>query len=153
MATLRLFLILFGFAFNVPAVEIATFDDPQKGAIYQKLIGELRCLVCQNQSLADSDADLAKDLRTEIHGMIQKGQGEAEIVQFLTDRYGDFVLYDPPLKPLTLLLWAGPLLMLIVGGFWLRTEMRRHSPSDDGQSLDASDAEALRALRKRLESR
>ena len=146
------FLLFFGFIANISAVELAAFDDPQKNVVYQKLISELRCLVCQNQSLADSDADLAKDLRTEVRGMLEKGQNETEIVQFLTDRYGDFVLYDPPLKPLTMLLWTGPFLMLLIGLLWLWNEMRRHRPDFNDSNIDEADPEALKALRKRLES-
>ncbi len=74
----------------------------------QSLSGELRCLVCQNQSLADSDADLAVELRRELRRMIEAGQSDSQIRDFLVARYGEFVLYDPPFRPATLLLWLGP---------------------------------------------
>jgi cytochrome c-type biogenesis protein CcmH len=79
------------------------------------LISEIRCLVCQNQSLADSDAELAHDLRKEVYDLMDKGQTDAEIVTFLVERYGDFVLYKPPVKPSTYLLWFGPFVLLGLG--------------------------------------
>ena len=76
---------------------------------------QLRCLVCQNQTIADSNADLAQDLRREVRKQIAAGKSDAEIVTFMTDRYGDFVLYRPPFKPITLLLWGGPALLMLIG--------------------------------------
>ncbi|MFB6259517.1 MAG: cytochrome c-type biogenesis protein, partial [Thiohalorhabdaceae bacterium] len=79
------------------------------------LLGKLRCLVCQNQSLADSDADLAQDLRDEVYvHMVEKGKTNEAIVDYLVDRYGDFVLYRPPFEPATYLLWFGPLVLLVI---------------------------------------
>jgi len=82
---------------------------------YDRLINELRCLVCQNNSIADSNAGLASDLRREVHGMLLAGKTDAEILKFMTDRYGDFVLYRPPFVRRTLLLWLAPALLLGVG--------------------------------------
>lgn len=131
------------------AIEIRQFDDPDKQARYERLVEELRCLVCQNQSLADSDADLAKDLRDEVYGIIQSGQSEAEAIRFLTDRYGDFVLYRPPVKPVTLLLWGGPVLVLLGGGALLWSQGRRHSaPADSGLSQEES--QRLASLKQSL---
>jgi cytochrome c-type biogenesis protein CcmH len=133
----------------VQAVEVRQFDDSAKQARYERLIEELRCLVCQNQSLADSDADLARDLRDEVYGIIQSGKDEQEAIRFLTDRYGDFVLYRPPVKPITWLLWIGPLLILLGGGVFL---WRRHAHSrlaiDDG--MTASELERLEQLKHEL---
>lgn len=92
----------------------AIFDDPADQARYTALLGEIRCLVCQNQSLADSDAELAGDLRGEIQRLIGDGANDAQVEQFLVERYGDFVLYRPRFKPLTWALWLGPLLLLII---------------------------------------
>jgi cytochrome c-type biogenesis protein CcmH len=126
---------------SVQAVEVRQFDDPAKQARYERLIEELRCLVCQNQSLADSDADLARDLRDEVYGIIQSGKDEQEAIRFLTDRYGDFVLYRPPVKPITWLLWIGPLLILLGGGLFLwRRHAHRRLAIDDGMT----EAERLR---------
>jgi cytochrome c-type biogenesis protein CcmH len=90
-------------------------DDPVIEKRLMKLSQELRCLVCQNETLADSRADLAEDLRREIREQMKAGKSDQEIVAFLTQRYGDFVLYRPPVKPTTYLLWFGPFLLLIVG--------------------------------------
>ena len=91
----------------------AEFSNPILKERYYSLIEEIRCLVCQNQSLADSHADLAQDLRNEIFQMIVSGEQDEHIIQFLVERYGDFVLYRPPLKENTWLLWFGPFLLLI----------------------------------------
>ena len=86
---------------------------------FKILIAEIRCLVCQNQSLSDSDADLAQDLRQEVYELMDKGQTNPEIVSFLVERYGDFVLYNPPVKRSTWLLWFGPFVLLGLGLFML----------------------------------
>jgi cytochrome c-type biogenesis protein CcmH len=88
------------------------FDSAQQAQHYSELTNELRCLVCQNQSLADSHADLAQDLRNEIYKMLSEGASKQQIIDFLVERYGDFVLYRPPLKKSTLLLWFGPFVLL-----------------------------------------
>ena len=82
---------------------------------YRTLITELRCLVCQNEALSDSNAELAVDLRREIRGMLVAGKSDAQITEFLVARYGDFVLYNPPVKPTTLMLWYGPFALLALG--------------------------------------
>ncbi|MEX2352637.1 MAG: cytochrome c-type biogenesis protein, partial [Gammaproteobacteria bacterium] len=93
--------------YSVRAEVPAEFDDPQQQQRYQSMLAEIRCLVCQNQSLADSNADLAQDLRNEVHRMVAAGDSNQEIIDYLVTRYGDFVLYRPPLKTTTLLLWFG----------------------------------------------
>lgn len=93
----------------------ADFTDPKMQARYDRLVAELRCLVCQNQSIADSNAGLAADLRREVHAMLLAGRSDAEIQRFMTDRYGDFVLYRPPMRPRTWLLWGAPFLLLGIG--------------------------------------
>lgn len=123
------------------ATEIRSFDTPEKQARYEHLIEELRCLVCQNQSLADSDADLAKDLRNEVYDIIQGGKSEDEAIRFLTDRYGDFVLYRPPVKPITWLLWGGPLLILMAGVGLLFWQIRYRNTLAE---TDISDEERTR---------
>ena len=97
--------------------EPVVFQNRDLEERYYLLIEEVRCLVCQNQSLADSNAPLAQDLRNEIFKMIQINKSNTEIMEFLVKRYGDFVLYRPPLKKNTWLLWFGPFLFLIVGFF------------------------------------
>ncbi len=94
----------------------AAFDDPEMQARYENLIDEVRCLVCQNQTIKDSNAFLATDLRREIRRLMEEGKTDAEIADFLVARYGDFVLYRPPMSGDTLLLWLAPLLLIGVGG-------------------------------------
>jgi cytochrome c-type biogenesis protein CcmH len=93
----------------------SAFEDPAQQARYERLTSELRCLVCQNQTIADSNAELAQDLRRQTRNMIRDGKTDAEITQFMTERYGDFVLYRPPLKPTTWLLWGAPVILLLFG--------------------------------------
>ena len=105
----------------------------QDEAVEQRLIaiaGELRCLVCQNESLAGSRADLAEDLRREIRELIKKGKTDAEIMEFLVSRYGDFVRYRPPLKPTTWLLWGGPFALAALGVGGLLVFLRRRRVAD-----------------------
>lgn len=114
------------------ATEVREFRDDAERVRYEALLSELRCLVCQNQSLADSDADLARDLRDEVYNMIRQGRSASEAAQFLTDRYGDFVLYKPPIKPVTYLLWGAPLVFVGAGLLVWFTQRRRASsePAD-----------------------
>jgi cytochrome c-type biogenesis protein CcmH len=109
---------------------VPTEMDPVKAARAVKLAEKLRCLVCQNQSIADSNAELANDLRGQIREQIAAGKSDDEIVKYMVDRYGDFVLYQPPFRPTTLLLWAGPALLLAGGAFLLFRNLRRRTPAD-----------------------
>jgi len=144
--------LILALALKAHAVEIRQFDDPAKQQAYENLVKELRCLVCQNQSLADSDADLAKDLRTEVYNIIQTGKTEQEAVKFLVDRYGDFVLYNPPLKPATSLLWIGPFALLLVGLGWLGLLAKKRSQEREaGPELSDEDRRRLQDLKKKLE--
>ena len=97
------------------AIDVERLDDPALQQRYERLTRELRCLVCQNETIADSNATLAADLRREVRDMLVAGKSDAEIRTFLTERYGDFVLYRPPLAPRTWLLWAAPALLLLGG--------------------------------------
>ena len=99
------------------ANQIYPLDSPKKEAQFMHLLHDLRCLVCQNQDLADSNASLAKDLRDEVYQRVKSGQSDSEIIAYLTDRYGDFILFNPPVKGVTMLLWFGPLLFLVIGVF------------------------------------
>lgn len=120
---LTLLLCLVTPAFAV--IEVFTFDDPVKEQRYRKLSEELRCLVCQNQNLADSNADLAKDLRNQVYNMIEAGKSDDEIIDYMVSRYGEFVLYRPPLQTNTVLLWAGPFVLLLGGLAGLAVFVRR----------------------------
>lgn len=120
------------------AIEAYEFEDSATEAEYKQLIKELRCLVCQNQNLADSDADLAKDLRQQTYELLQQGKNRQQIVEYMVDRYGDFVLYRPPVKSSTLLLWVGPFLLL--GGVLVfvvfRVKQGRKADTAEQESLD-----------------
>jgi len=119
-------------------IEFAEFDDPEQAELYKIMVDELRCLVCQNQNLADSNAPLAKDLRNEIQKMIKQGNSRDEIVDFMVARYGDFVLYRPPFKAYTLILWLGPFIGLVLAIYILINIIRSRSTqqSDEISELD-----------------
>jgi cytochrome c-type biogenesis protein CcmH len=121
------------------AISVAAFADEAKPladdpAIEQRMVNlasDLRCLVCQNESLAGSHAELAEDLRKEIRSQMKAGKNDKEVIEYLTTRYGDFVLYRPPFKPVTYLLWLGPLLFLGIGlGVWYATLKKRRTVQD-----------------------
>jgi len=114
--------------------------DAALEARLKTLSEELRCLVCQNQTLADSTAPLAEDLRREVRELAQQGKTDAEIKQYLVARYGDFVLYKPPVKPTTWILWFGPFAFLLGGGllWFVVLRRRRRGGSDDNQPPAAS---------------
>ncbi len=100
---------------NAPAIDTPMeFDDPATELRFKNLTEELRCLVCQNQSLADSHADLAQDLRNEVYKMVIDGDSDKEIIDYMVSRYGDFVLYRPPVKNTTYFLWFGPFFILFI---------------------------------------
>ena len=114
-------------ACQAAAKEPLIFMNPEQEARYIELTLELRCLVCQNQNLADSDAPLAQDLRREIYDMMQAGRSNDEIKTFLVDRYGDFVLYKPPIKGNTLALWLMPAVLLTLGGVVVLLTVRKRT--------------------------
>jgi cytochrome c-type biogenesis protein CcmH len=117
------------------------FEDPEQQARYERLNRELRCLVCQNQTIADSTAPLAADLRREVREMMAAGRTDAEIRQFMIERYGDFVLYRPRMSAENFLLWAAPVLLLAIGGVVaLRFIRRRAAEADE----DGAESEADR---------
>ncbi len=142
---LCLFLSL-GLCLNLQAatVEPRVFDNPEQESRYKRLIVELRCLVCQNQNIADSNAELATDLRRETYNMIRAGKTDEQIVTFMVSRYGDFVLYRPPVKSTTYLLWAAPLILVVVGLLIMFSQVRRRAAGQGSEELSSED-------RKRLE--
>jgi len=114
--------------FSVQAkIESRSFANAQMEADYATLVVELRCLVCQNQSLSDSNAELAVDMRTKVFTLLTEGKSKDEITDFMVARYGDFVLYRPPVKSSTFLLWFGPLIFFIIAAFIVFSFMRRQS--------------------------
>jgi cytochrome c-type biogenesis protein CcmH len=122
----------------------ATADPALEKRVYA-ISEELRCLVCQNQSLADSHADLAIDLKSQVREKLQQGMSERQIVDYMVERYGDFVLYRPPLKATTFLLWFGPFLLLVAGlvALFVRLSRRRGSAPETLSDADHARATAL----------
>ncbi len=112
---------------HAQAIDPLPFKDHAEEVRFQKLTAQLRCLVCQNENLADSNAELARDLRHEVFDLMQQGKSDEEIKQYLVARYSKFVLYDPPLDRGTLLLWFGPALILVAGALAVGITVRRRS--------------------------
>lgn len=131
------------FAVLLNAKDAKPVEDPQIEQRMKALTEQLRCLVCQNETLADSQADLAEDLRREIRGQMKAGKSDQEIIAFLTQRYGDFVLYKPPVKMTTYLLWFGPFVLLLGGTAFLYRYIRQRRVIIHDQPL--SEAEHKRA--------
>ena len=146
--TLLVLVLILGLAW-LPAraaIETYEFESPEVEAEYNQLIDELRCLVCQNQNLAGSDADLAKDLRRETYQMLSAGKSRQEVIDFMVERYGDFVLYRPQFKSSTYLLWLGPFLLLLAVLVVVVRRLRAATKTVD------VDAEKLAAARRLLEN-
>ena len=121
-------------------------DDPVTEQRLISISEEMRCLVCQNESLAGSRSDLANDLRREIRTLIQEGKSDDQIRNFMVERYGDFVLYRPPVKPITWLLWIGPFIILAVGIMGLLIYLRRRNQSMPNTILTEADNQKIDAL-------
>jgi len=143
--------LMLAFALPAGAKEAALLaSNPEIEARVMAIAVELRCLVCQNQTLADSHADLAVDLRRQIREMLERGQSEDQVRAYMTERYGDFVLYKPPFKPTTALLWAGPALLLVAALGTLFVILRRRQrlgadafdPDTDDLTPDDADPSA-----------
>jgi cytochrome c-type biogenesis protein CcmH len=134
MKTILKFILIYAIPFFAHSAiandEPVQFNNESQEHRYYDLIDEIRCLVCQNQSLADSNAELAQDLRKEVYEMIISGKQDEEIHQFLVERYGDFVLYRPPLKQNTWLLWFGPFLLLIIAVIFALIIIRKQSKAN-----------------------
>ena len=127
-------------AAHAQAIEPLPFANHAQEVRFQHLTRELRCLVCQNENLADSNAELARDLRLEVFKLMQQGKTDEQIKQYLVARYSTFVLYNPPLQPGTVLLWFGPALILVAGGLVVLVAVRKRrrdgapleTPTDNG---------------------
>ncbi len=131
-----LFLVLF--------LSPPVFADSDLDKRVTSLAQELRCLVCQNQTLADSNAPLAVDLRNQVREQLAAGKSEQDVIDFMVARYGDFVLYRPPLKASTVLLWVGPFLFLVLGlGLLIRRVTRRAAPAPQLSEADRARAAKL----------
>ncbi|WP_303905700.1 cytochrome c-type biogenesis protein [Thiohalomonas denitrificans] len=126
------------------AIDARPFEDPEQENRYRQLTEELRCTVCQNQNLADSNAELAVDLRRKVYEMVQEGQSDDQITNYMVARYGDFVLYRPPMEPATYLLWFGPALLLLIGSISLVVFIRRRMAVSVADSDELSSDERQR---------
>ena len=132
MARLPALILLAALAVQALAKEAApAARDPALEGRVMALSNELRCLVCQNQTIADSNAPLAEDLRNQVRERMREGASDSEIIGFMVARYGDFVLYRPPFKATTFLLWLGPLLLLAIGSAVLLRRLLRRRPAED----------------------
>ena len=140
---LLLLLALAGAAWSGEPAALAA--DPRLEERVTAVASELRCLVCQNQTLADSNAPLAVDLREQIREQMQKGASERDIIDYMVARYGDFVLYRPPFKATTVLLWTGPLLLMLLGlvVLYLRLTRRRAEPQAELSETERARAKTL----------
>ncbi len=128
------------------SVELLEFDNPEQKSLYDELIDELRCLVCQNQNLKDSNADLAKDLRQQTYDMIRSGAGKQEVVNYMVARYGDFVLFRPPFRSTTMFLWIGPFFLMAVALAVLYLIIRRRGRAKADVFTDAKREQMKRLL-------
>jgi cytochrome c-type biogenesis protein CcmH len=113
----------------------SAFDDPVLNERYWGLIREIRCPLCLNESIADSGAPVAADLRREVHRLVAEGKSDDEVKEFLSSRYGDFVLYRPRVSPVTYALWGAPFFLVLLGGFvfWRVLRVRRNQPIDEDE--------------------
>jgi cytochrome c-type biogenesis protein CcmH len=130
-----------------PAIAPALVADPRLEADTMELAHKLRCLVCQNQSIAESNAPLAMDLRDQVREQLAAGKSKDDVIDYLVERYGDFVLYEPPFKAVTVLLWLGPLALLLGGAGWLAFRLRRRRDEFAAEKgLSAADRARARSL-------
>ncbi len=135
-----IFLALFFFSQALLAIDPTDYRSAEEEQRFRSLAAELRCVMCQNQSLADSNAMIAKDLRLELLSLIREGKSDEEIKQFMVTRYTDFVLYKPPMRPGTWLLWFGPLLVLAFGALSVFVIVKKRSaamPATNSQNNHA----------------
>lgn len=132
--------------FCTSAVSVGQEATPEQEERAKALSANLRCLVCQNQTIAESNADLAKDLRNQVTEMVASGASDKEIVRYMVERYGDFVLYKPPVRPATYLLWAGPFILLMLGVLVLARVIVRRNKTVVDTTLSEAERRRLEAL-------
>ena len=138
-------LMLFVLLLPVSNAEVITVA-PEYEERYEHILSELRCLVCQNQTVAESPADLSNDLRVEVKEMLERGATDQEILNFMSDRYGDFILYNPPVKPRTYVLWIGPFILLFGAIVFALLLVSRRSKSVVDKTLNLSEKQRLKDL-------
>ncbi|MBR9856129.1 MAG: cytochrome c-type biogenesis protein [Oceanisphaera sp.] len=131
------------------AIDVYEFDSPQQEETFRELTRELRCPKCQNQDIADSNAELAKDLREKTYTMLREGSSKKEIIDFMVARYGNFILYKPPVMASTLILWLGPVLVMLLGLVIVLVRTRkksRNSPNGADSALSEQEQRRLAEL-------
>ncbi|MDA0707601.1 MAG: cytochrome c-type biogenesis protein CcmH [Proteobacteria bacterium] len=142
--------LLFCFLINFPAMAVgvdeAQLKDPVQEARAQSIMKQLRCLVCQNQSIVDSDADLAQDLRIIVRERVIAGDDDEQVLSYMTSRYGDWVLLKPPFTAGTLILWLSPILLLLVGAWFIYIHQRRRDHETAISPLNADEKKRLAQL-------
>ncbi|MDG0996502.1 MAG: cytochrome c-type biogenesis protein CcmH [Gammaproteobacteria bacterium] len=143
----RAFILILGLWIGLAEAQIVTVA-PEYQQRYNSLLHELRCLVCQNQTLADSGSGLADDLRLEVKRMLEEGRSNEQIYTFMSDRYGDFVLYNPPVKPRTWLLWFGPFILLLAGLIGIRQVVRSNNKTAKSSALTDAEKRQVNAVIK-----
>jgi len=121
-------------------------EDPEMEAIVNEISEELRCLVCQNQTIADSNAELAVDLKNQVRDMVKAGKTQDDIVDYMVERYGDFVRYRPPVKPSTYMLWVGPFILLIVGITLLMRNLGKRKKNTTDAPLSDEESQKLKSI-------
>ncbi|WP_310598083.1 cytochrome c-type biogenesis protein [Aeromonas aquatica] len=153
IASLLLMAGLFGAGQARAAIDVYTFGSDAQEQSFRELTKELRCPKCQNQDIADSNAGLAKDLRDKTYQMVREGKDKQEVVDYMVARYGNFILYDPPMMASTLILWLGPLLVIVIGATTVVVRSRRRSPAavQAQSALSATEQARLAALLKEEE--
>ncbi|MBV7413897.1 cytochrome c-type biogenesis protein [Aeromonas sp. sif2433] len=153
IASLLLLAGLFGASQARAAIDVYSFDSDAQEQTFRELTKELRCPKCQNQDIADSNAGLAKDLRDKTYQMVREGKDKQEVVDYMVARYGNFILYDPPMMASTLILWLGPLLVIVIGATTVVVRSRRRplAAKQTEGALSAQEQARLAALLKEEE--
>ena len=137
---------------HATVIESFDFDTAEQEQQFFRLTEELRCPQCQNQSIADSNAGISDDLRREVHRMVMEGTEDKAVIEFMLDRYGEFILYRPRFENKTLVLWLGPLFLLVFGLFIVSVLVRKHRPGVEEETMDDKDRARLEKLLDRKES-
>lgn len=147
--SLVVLVLLFSVPSNGQSLEAYQFDEPAQEQLFRELINELRCPKCQNQSIADSNAELARDLRDRTYFMVKEGATKQEVIDFMVARYGDFVHYQPPMTFVTSILWWGPIAVLVIGGLVILFRVRQQRNAE----VELSDDERQRLAALRAETK
>lgn len=156
MKQISAMLLAFGLVFAAAtpasaAIDVYEFESAEQEKAFQNLTATLRCPKCQNNTIADSNAELAKDMRQKAYDMLSEGKSEQDVVDYMIARYGNFVTYDPPLMLSTIILWAGPLLFVLIGFTVLVMRSRKTADKQAAPELEADEEQRLKALLKEME--